>query len=318
MTSRRTRHRVSFGAYFGVCLGLCGCAQGLPTAPGALVADVAADRNLERQIRAALRDENNLLLFLSRGRSGGMPYGCGDDRDPRFRQIAKDDVITNKAILAAVDLITSYSAALDHLKDRDQRTQAALGQLKTAVGAAGAIPGAAGYAAGAALSIGLLSKTAAQYTTWQARVTLAQYMGKGLDAAIDLLEKNTTALRGTELIAFRLWDACARETLAYIRDVPLGRVVIKNNNTVYPAYVAQSSGVELKNAYTDYLTQRAAFRSKVPKFHDDLEQIRTQNTGLASGQISADDLSQFIGLLAETGQEAQTISKTVAGSPDPL
>lgn len=297
-------------AGFGLSLGLSGCGA-LPDAQALFVADVATDRALGLEIRAALHDEDKLLLFLSRGKSGGMPYGCGDPKSKKRADLKREDAEKSKAVQAAVELISNYATALDDLKDRKTQADAALSQVKSSLNLLGTLSGHPEIATATSLGTQGASLLANAATTLEARSLLAQYASKGLNEAIVLLQSNTTVLRGDELKAFREWDQCARETLAYIRDVPLGLVRIKQTGQVYKAYVAQSTGVEMKNAYMDYLKQRADFIKQVPHFGEHLAQLQKQNEALASGRMTPEDANALIGSLAQIGQEAGSMNKAV-------
>lgn len=302
------------GLCLGLCSGLCGCDTLTLTGPSLLVSDIAANKALEQKILSALHDEDKLLLFLSRGRSGGMPYGCGDPNDPndlRHAELKKEDAVKARAIEAAVALIADYKKALDDLSTNETNTESGLNELSSDLSSVASFTGNPEYASAASVAGKLAVAVAQAANRLEAQAALARFVDKGLNDAVELLGKNTTALQGPTLAAFRRWDACARETLAYIRDVPLGKVAIKTPRRVYPSYVAQSTGVELKNAYTDYLRQRAEFIGEVPKFADDINLIKAQNAALASGKISPSDIKDFIGLLGQAHETAQNLNKTV-------
>jgi hypothetical protein len=121
------------------------------------------------------------------------------------------------------------------------------------------------------------------------------------------LKKNKTQLTGNALIAFQLWDECARETLAYLRDVPLSLV------PKYKPFVAQSTGVELQTAYGAYLTKRAAYQSKSPDLESDLQNIITQNTAIMNGESV--DSTALLNALSAGASTANSLNTIISPAP---
>jgi hypothetical protein len=270
--------------------GCADLASVLPTASAKFTADRQTERTQTAQLVSDLSNEDATLNFLS-----ADTYSCGDPRKvkdfliaARVKQKVKDENVSlSKDVQKALKVLDTYAGALDSIQKQDATAKQWLATLDKLVGVAAKIPSVLNVsaAADAALPIGNSVVDAVAIARLQ---ELAWRMQKPLQDNVSVLKRNLTELTGDELNAFRAWDECARETLVYLREVPLNQI------KTYQSFVAQSTGVELQAAYQNYLTKRA--QSQSPDLKADLDAILAQNKKLMNGvQPNADALITALG-----------------------
>ena len=274
-----------------LCLLLVGCGSDPKDlgfgAADALNKGIAKEQSAEVAMLTEFQDDDAKLRFLS---AGG--YSCGDPRDKRVhdalakRNLAESvaeryrlDAIWSKNLAVITDYATFVQSVLDANKAAHATVQSATTAAKGGAQLGGFLPPLAAIAtladpAGAVLGTGL---DAASVAKLQAK---ARAMAKPLETAVSNLEAEYPIVTAGGRTAFALWNACAREKLIFIRDVPFGRV------PHYDARIGPSSGVELDQAYQAYLDKRRLYAasSEVLKL---LKDINTANTDLISKTTAA-------------------------------
>jgi hypothetical protein len=299
---------------------LGGCSDLSKIIPGAsakFATDLQTERTLAAQLASDFRVEDKTLRFLSaEGYQMERGYSCGDPRDPRFRllpaakgAVKKDNAHLSAALENALKTLDTYNQALKDIQTGDDDAKAALKTLNGLIKTAASIPGTPSF--GAVADAGLpVANNVVDFVALGYLVDLARRMQKPLQDAATVIRANMTELTGAELIAFRLWDECARETLVYLREVPRGTIA------GYPSHVGQSSGVELQMAYQGYLAKRAGYQS--PNLREDLQAILDQNAILANGiTTTPDNLIAALGnaiTFANSLNSAVTPTASKAGS----
>jgi hypothetical protein len=285
---------------------LGGCAditKVFPTASAKFAQDRQLERTLTAQLVSELRNEDTTLNFLS-----ASTYSCGDPKNPRLRgalavssvkkKVKDDNANLSKRLRNALETLDAYAKALTSIQQQNTDAKAQLKFLVGLIDAGSKIPGAPNYSAiaDAALPVG---SGLFDLFSLEALRQLAIAMQGPLQNAVTTIKNNLTELTGEELNAFHLWDQCARETLVYLREVPIGL-------PGFPSFVAQSSGVELQNAYQAYLTKRASFQS--PDLVADLQAILEQNKNLATGVYNNPDA--LIAAITNAGTLASKLQPT--------
>ncbi|MGJ5043075.1 hypothetical protein [Bradyrhizobium sp. HKCCYLRH1062] len=269
-------------AFLGGCSDL---SKILPKASAAFTDDLQAERTLTARLYTDFRIEDRTLRYLSaEGYRGEVGVSCGDPKDPRQKYIAavtkkaiKDENAKySKAVDKAIETINQYNDALQKIQKQSDDAKAALKFLSSLIVQSANLPGFPNF--GSVASAGLpIANTATDLFTVQALIDLANQMDAPLRAAVSVIRNNLTELTGDELIAFQLWDECARETLTYLRESPMsGR-----------SHIGISSGVELQAAYQAYLTRRASYQS--PDLKARLQAILDENQTLMKGATTSPD-----------------------------
>lgn len=273
-----------------VALGGCSdLSKILPTASATFTNDIQAERTLTAQLASDFRTEDKTLRFLSaEGYRGEVGYSCGDPKDPRQKRlpsvtkqaVKKENANFSNALTNALKTIDQYNDALKKIQQRSADAKAALKFLNSLIDQSAKIPGFPNYSSVADAGLPI-ANTAVDLFTVEALIELSNEMDGPLQAAATVIRNNLTELTGDELNAFQLWDECARETLTYLREVPIAGV------PPYRSHVGQSSGIELQAAYQTYLTKRASYQS--PNLKADLQAILDQNKALMKGSTLTPD-----------------------------
>jgi hypothetical protein len=272
-----------------VLLSTSGCADlskfSLTSAPQ-LSTLLGQTNTLEQQLIVALQAEDDYLNFVSLGR-----YGCGDPNDKKLKQLltAKDPATfikqqkVNQAWQTSIDFISAYVKALNKIVADNTTDLNDVASLTTVANfVASNVPG---FPAGTAAAASAFQKVADDIITAvnNGRLTqAAELMEPQLEAAVGNIKKYYPAFTGPEQLAFQKWDACSLETLAFLRDDPIGRLQPKG----YPPYFAVNTGTELQTAYAAYTAQRQQFRN-TPPIADLLQKIVDENKALAQPNLTS-------------------------------
>jgi hypothetical protein len=273
---------------------------------------VSAEEALTAELQKAHLEQTRSLLLISRG-----TYSCGDPRSRREKSPVgareKSDADRKGEAKAALELLSAYQQTLDAIVARTKKKLDAdanvFGNAQKAVEAIGIIPAAAPFTPAASSAIALMASAIAsantQIANWQ-MVEYARGMKGVLAVAVDTLKRNYDSFTEVGEAAFSVWDACARETLYYVRDVA-GQGIYLDNGRRLESYIAPSSGVELAGAWNAYRNKRAEYRGRLPTqqaYNAQLDAIVTQNETLAAGKVNVEQAATSIGNLATKAQKA--------------
>ncbi len=272
------------------------------------------NRTLEVQAYLAFQDEDRLLRFLSRG-----TYSCGDPRLAAIRAHANatdpiKDVKTryekNPHYVSAMGTIRNYQERLSSIVDQTKSGGGTLNSAATFAEAAAALGDNTSIVGGA---IGAFATAAERLRIAGLRAELTkvaiEYAPKLKSAAVHL-QRAYEQLEIDRNQTYRLWDACARERLLFIRDAPLGKV------PGYGAYFEQSSGIELANSFSDYRAKRRLLAATTD-LRQLLRTIITANEQLANGE-SAVGLKELFDASAELAKANKAFTDAEAQESERL
>jgi hypothetical protein len=271
---------------------------------------------LEQQLIVALQAEDDYLNFVSLGN-----YSCGDPNDKQQKvfirtkdpaQLVKQQKV-NKVWQTSVDFIAAYVKALNKIVSDNTTELNDVASLTTAANLV--VQNVPGFPPGTAAAASAFQKATDDVITAvnNGRMTqAAQLMEPQLEGAVKYIKKYYPVFTGPEQLAFQKWDSCALETLAFLRDDPMGRLP-KN----FPPYFVVSSGTELQTAYAAYLAQRQQFRN-VPPIADLLKKIVDENKKIAQPDLtlaSVQASAQNAVAIYKDGMAAIAAAKNVNKTP---
>lgn len=270
-------------------------------------------REEEFQYITDFQIQHKVLNFLSRS-----SYSCGDpsDQETKRRLYAKkvakiiedEDKKVSTEIKDSLKLIDKYANSLESIKKNHEDSTKKLKEIKILASSIMGISSKDMFSSLLDPTFSVADAISNDISVGSIKY-IASDMKDALQKAVKILTDNTNELTGNNLKAFNMWDNCARETLVYLRDVPLKRV---GNPEVYKPYVGQSTGIELRNAYEAYLLKRNQFQS--PDIKSALEKILTENQKLITDpNVDLDEVANTIAKSTTFVKELEATRKKIKG-----
>jgi hypothetical protein len=275
---------------------LAGCAgldpsKLVPTAAATFQTAIGNATTMEAKLILAWQAENRALKYLTGGQ-----YNCGDPNSPVYKHyvslkdpgtlVTKEHV--NKYWDASLKYVAAYLALLKSIANQTQSDQTTIKTIVSAgTSAAKTIPGIPSTAAPAITALGAVATDVAGLIGVRQVQQAAQAAEEPLKTATNYLKKYYPSFIAREQDAFNLWDECANEKLAFIRDQPLGKV-----RSYSQTYFVTANGFDLENAFLAYQTQRDSYllQATAKTIDDTLDQIVKQNEVLANPGLTKDSL----------------------------
>lgn len=260
-------------------LVLTGCSSfdftKLPDDP---LAPLTAARTKSRQLETGLIREyqhgDRTLNYLSK-----TAYSCDDPKkNQKYKTssiqkiIEKEDNEINKKTEIGMEILNNYAILIKNIKEQSSYTEVSIKNLEKSLKLFGVIVGTRSSIISEA--IGQLAQVSRQ-AYWQQQLFAAALSLEQINEQnFDVLEQNLSAhLKLKKDVAFRLWDACAREKLLFLRDAPL------NKNRAVTSVAARASITDLADAYKKYLENREAYLEDID-IKAIINKIRTDNSNL--------------------------------------
>lgn len=264
----------------------------------------------EQDLIAAYQLENASLGYLSRG-----TYSCGDPkstlairlktRDPV--KIVKDDKI-DKHWTNAKTVVENYVEALTNIVNDNTKTQDSFTKASQASVALKYIPGVPPGSDVALTAIIKLAGDVAVLVSLGELKQKAKDAEPALKAAIASLKRYYPDFEANERAAFRAWDSCALEKLAFIRDQPFSLVKYYEPTAREKQFFYPSDATKLDAAFLAYLEQRKTFKDN-PALLSLLDKIILENQKIYAPDTTWESLQA-------AGNEGKQLYSDVTGVLD--
>lgn len=276
--------RCASAAFLLITAALGGCSPFVaPSAVSDFASELKTDQDRQRDLLVAFRRENASLLYISGGQ-----YSCGDPSSKKIQNALSEnpdhvlDESSDPKLSKDLHFIETYAGELDALAKREERVQQTLSAISEAArGVSTFVPQASGAATAASLAR-VISGAAVQVQIQQ----IARRYQSDLNGAVEGLRLSLAkSLVVGYRSAFDLWNDCAMEKLAYIREVHLTGKQRGLLPAFFKAYGAQPTSFEMDQAYNAYLDKRDQYLSLTPDLDQKLRAIVTANERLAKGDF---------------------------------
>jgi hypothetical protein len=320
------------GCFLSGCAGTEDLGKKFSASVTAFAAGIGSDVDLQRDLEHDFLRKSEQLEWISLG-----TYACGDPRSKEVasihesakRKAAEVKRIAEKEIrkkFAQIDLLIGYGETISSISEGGEKFNAAAEKMRTAIGAVANTVGAQATVPQTVLSSLISIAQIAEKETRNARIAeAATRMQPALLKIRAQLKsrKNLRLMTATEEGIFELWDACARERLAFLRDYHpprLGGPKPSSDGTVRPRYagVSASSALEFQTAYETYMNQREAFLARRPDYSSLLDAIVDANQKIIDyhGDVGAafDTVTSISKAASDLNAQTETIRKTISQS----
>lgn len=275
---------------------------------GSFATMIGANQALEVEAYVALRDEDRLLRFLSRGE-----YSCGDPKSVELRRSldSKDplaDVVArynrNSDYQAALKYINDYEKLLKDISDDNTESAQLVASITNFLTSASLLADTTSVASAAIKATGPAAERLRAFAMSKHLEQVARLADPKLKIASEQLGRAYADLQLARTPVYKLWEQCARERLIFIRDAPLGNV------KGFEAYFAQTSGIELSNSYLSYRAKQRQLSSATDP-RAALKKLMEANKQIINGaaNIALKDLF-------DAGAEITTATKAFEGALD--